>query len=45
MESGSGKMGQWLIKKGIAKTDQQAQIILIIFIIICFIGTMYFINK
>ncbi|MFA6430748.1 MAG: hypothetical protein WC229_03755 [Candidatus Paceibacterota bacterium] len=45
MESGSGKMGQWLIKKGIAKDDASAQRILIIFIIVCFVGTMYFINK
>jgi len=45
MESGAGKMGEWLIKKGIAKDDKQAQIILVVFIVVCFIGAMYFINK
>jgi len=45
MESGAGKMGEWLIKKGIAKDDASAQKILIVFIIVCFIGTIYFINK
>ncbi len=45
MESGSGKMGQWLISKGIAKDDASAQKILIVFIVIAFGVIIYTMNK
>lgn len=41
MESGAGKMGEWLIKKGIVRDDAGAQKLLITLIIICFVGIVY----
>ena len=32
---------QWLIKKGVAKDENQANLYMIIFIIVCFAGSIY----